>query len=275
MWNDSRTLNLLANALYLAAALVLGFSALLWLAQRPVFALQGIWIEAENGVLEHVTPGSAQAAIAGRVMGNFFTADLEEVRQVFETVPWVRQASVRRQWPNSLVVTMQEHQVLGLWNENRLLNTYGESFTANLGEAEGERALPIFGGPEGSEKLVAQRYAELMRWFTPVKVSPVRVWLTQRYAWQVALSNEATIDLGRDPTTVPGGDTESLETRVQRFVQALPVIESRIGHMRHADLRYPNGFAMTIAKRDKKDDAAHKSPQKKAASTMQPTQKKP
>ncbi|OVZ56629.1 hypothetical protein CDO44_20640 [Pigmentiphaga sp. NML080357] len=271
MWNDSRTLNLIANALYLAAALVLGACALLWLAQRPVFALQTIWIEAEDGTLRHVTPASVHTAITGRLVGNFFTADLERMRQVFETVPWVRQASVRRQWPNSLVVTIQEHRTLGLWNENRLLNTYGESFTANLGEAEDERELPVFGGPDGSEKLVAQRYAELVRWFAPVKLDPERVVLTPRYAWQVELSNGAVIDLGREPTTAPGSDTASLESRVQRFVQAIPVIEARIGRLEHADLRYPNGFAVTTAK----PPASAKPNTRKPASTMQPNQKRP
>ncbi|MBX6317601.1 cell division protein FtsQ/DivIB [Pigmentiphaga sp.] len=271
MWNDARTLNLIANTLYLAAAMVLGACALVWLAQRPVFALQAIWIEAEDGTLQHVTPASVHATISGRLMGNFFTADLEQVRQVFETVPWVRQASVRRQWPHSLVVTIQEHQTLGIWNENRLLNTYGESFTANLGEAEDDRELPVFGGPDGSEKLVAQRYAELLRWFAPVKLEPRRVVLTPRYAWQVQLSNGAVIDLGREPTTAPGGETASLEARVQRFVQAIPVIEARIGRVEHADLRYPNGFAVTTAKPAGGADSLTRKP----ASTMQPNRKRP
>ncbi|GAA4342556.1 cell division protein FtsQ/DivIB [Pigmentiphaga soli] len=266
MWNDSRTLNLLANALYLAAAVALGCAALIWLAQRPVFDLHGIWIEADEGTLQHVTPATVRAAIAGRLQGNFFTADLEQVRQVFETVPWVRHASVRRQWPNSLVVTMQEHRVLGLWNENRLLNTYGESFTANLGEAEEDGSMPVFGGPEGSEKMVAQRYADMLRWFAPLHLKPERVLLTPRYAWQVALSSGLTVDLGRDPATVSTVDTVSLEARVQRFVQALPVIDSRIGRAQHADLRYPNGFAIVTAQPDK---------QVKKPSTMTLPQRKP
>lgn len=266
MWNDSRTLNLMANALYLAAAMALGCASLVWVAQRPMFELHGIWIEADEGALAHVTPATVRSAIAGRITGNFFTADLERVREVFETVPWVRQASVRRQWPNSLVVTLQEHRVLGLWNENRLLNTYGESFTANLGEAEEDGSLPVFSGPQGSEKIVAQRYADMLRWFGPLHSAPVRVALSQRYAWQIVLSSGLTMDLGRDPATVSTVDTTSLESRVQRFVQAMPVLDQRVGRTTHADLRYPNGFAIVTAKPDK--------PARKH-STVKPTQKKP
>lgn len=239
----------MANTLYLLAALALGIAAALWLAQRPMFALKGIYVDAASGKLEHVTPESVHTAIEGRLSGNFFTADLEQMRQIFETVPWVRHASVRRQWPNALRVTVEEHRVLGLWNENRLLNTYGESFTANLGEAEDDGELPVFTGPPGSEKLVAQRYAQLLTWFKPMRVDPVRVALTQRYAWQVELSTGMTVDLGRDPAA--GTDAASLESRVQRFVQAAPVIDTRIGKTLHADLRYPNGFAVVTAKPEK------------------------
>jgi cell division protein FtsQ len=167
---------------------------------------------------------------------------------------------------------MQEQQVLGLWNENRLLNTYGESFTANLGEAGDDGSLPVFDGPEGSEKLVAQRYSDLLHWMAPLKVGLLSVTLTQRYAWEVALSNGMTIDLGRDPTAM-SMDTASLESRVRRFVQAIPVVQERVGSPVHADLRYPNGFAITTAK---PTPAKTTKPQKKnSAQTMQPTQKKP
>lgn len=273
MWNDARSINLLANALYVMAATLLGVAVVIWLAHRPVFALQAIWVEGDQGRLEHLSAESVSEVIAGRPIGNFFTANLQDVRQMFEGVPWVRQASVRRQWPNALVVTVQEHQALGLWNETRLMNTYGESFTANLGEAEDEQRLPVMGGPAGSEKLVAQRYAELVDWLAPSQLYPARVWLTPRYAWQVTLSNGTTLELGRDPSTLASTTQQhGLEERVQRFIQALPVIQANIGTVQHADLRYPNGFAVKTNVADGADGA--KAPAGRSGSNKQPTQKK-
>jgi len=43
----------------------------------------------------------------------FFTADLDAVRAAFESVPWVRKAMVRREWPNKLIVTVEEHRGIG------------------------------------------------------------------------------------------------------------------------------------------------------------------
>ncbi len=275
MWNDARSINLLANAIYVTAATLLGIAAVIWLAHRPVFALQAIWVEGDQGRLEHLSAESVSEVITGRQVGNFFTANLQDVREMFEGVPWVRQASVRRQWPNALVVTVQEHQALGLWNETRLMNSYGESFTANLGEAEDEQRLPVMGGPPGSEKLVAQRYAELVDWFRPSQLYPSRVWLTSRYAWEVTLSNGTTLELGRDPTTLSSTSQQhGLEDRVQRFIKALPVIQANIGTVQHADLRYSNGFAVkTVNLSDGAGGASAVSG--RSGSDKQPTQKKP
>ena len=115
--------------------------------------------------------------------------------------------------------------------------------------------MPQFEGPEGTEALLVQRYAELARWFAPLDVSVSKLALSDRYAWQVKLSNGMTLALGRDPGAdapdptggVPGA--LPFAARIQRFVQAWPVVNQKIGgrEVTNADLRYPNGFALTLA----------------------------
>ncbi len=255
MWNDARTTNLIANTLAVMAVLAMLAGLVIWLAHRPVFTLSALELRAApDSRLHHVSPASVRASIAGRLSGNFFTVDLDEARQLFESVPWVRKASVRRVWPDSLRVSIEEHIPLALWNENQMINTWGEAFTANLGELDNEADIPQFVGPEGTESLVVQRYAELARWFAPLGVQVQRIELSPRYAWQVQLSNGVSLDLGRDPGAdapdphgVPGA--LPFAARIQRFVQAWPALVQRLqGHrIVHADLRYPNGFALRLA----------------------------
>ncbi|MCC3262159.1 FtsQ-type POTRA domain-containing protein, partial [Paenibacillus polymyxa] len=108
--------------------------------------------------LHYVSTGAVRSAIAGRVKGNFFTVDLDDARASFESVPWVRHATVRRSGPNVLRVRSEEQQPLALWNENQMINTWGEAFTANTGEVDDDTVLPQFSGPDGTEALVVQRY---------------------------------------------------------------------------------------------------------------------
>ena len=202
-----------------------------------------------------MTPASIQNAIAGNLTGNFFTINLVDAQKVFEDAPWVRSASVRRIWPNAIRVSIEEQQPLALWNESQMLNTWGQVFTANQGELDDDVVLPQFDGPEGKEGLVVHRYAELARWFAPLDVTVRKLSLSDRLAWQVTLSNGMTLALGRDPgADAPdpqGGIPGALPfaERIQRFVQALPMASQKIGDraVTHADLRYPNGFALTLA----------------------------
>ena len=175
--------------------------------------------------------------------GNFFTVDLEAVRRAFETVAWVRRAQVRREWPNRLVVAIEEQQVLGAWDDGRFVNTFGELFTANAAEAEDDvKSLPELAGPEGSERDVASRYLDFKSWFARLSLVPDQVTLSPRYAWSVHFDNGTdnglTVDLGRerDGATVP--------ERVVRMLNAWPELTARWPKPTSIDLRYPNGFAL-------------------------------
>lgn len=256
MWNEARTINRLANTLAVLAVLAMLAGGVYWLIQRPLFNLQAIEIEsAPNTTLHYVTPANIQNAVSGNLTGNFFTINLEEAQRVFEEAPWVRSASVRRIWPNAIRVTIEEQQPFALWNDSQLINTWGQVFTANQGELDEDVALPQFDGPEGKEGLVVNRYAELERWFAPLDVTVRKLSLSDRLAWQVTLSNGMTLELGRDPgadaPAQQGGIPGALPfaARIQRFVQALPQATQKIGDraLTHADLRYPNGFALTLA----------------------------
>lgn len=71
--------------------------------------------------------------------GNFFGLDLNLTRNVFKKLPWVREVSVRRQWPDKIEITIEEHQVIARWGNIGLVNDKGELFNAAYQED-----LPFF-----------------------------------------------------------------------------------------------------------------------------------
>ena len=238
-WHDTRLLNMLANgliALTLAVALACGGW---WLVQRPGHALHSVSISAMPGTdMRHVSSLLLGQAVRQRLKGNFFTVDLDLVRAGFEQVPWVRRATVRRVWPNRLAVSIEEHRPLALWGDGRLLNTFGELYTANLAEAEEDGPLPHFAGPPGSESRVLTRYEEMRRWLAPLGRTPQALVLSARYAWAAQLDDGTRLMLGRDQG-VP------IEERVARWVGAYPRVKARLAERAQVvDLRYPNGFAV-------------------------------
>ena len=239
LWHDARALNTLANAVLAATLLATLAAAAWWLSQRPWFTLRTVTIRAAEGhPLRHVSPPLLRGAVMREVRGNFFAADLGAVRATFETVSWVRRASVRRVWPDGLEVAIEEHRPLALWDDGRLVNTFGELFAANLGEAEEDGELPQFSGPEDSALQVARRYAELRETVAPLRVQPEALSLSPRHAWTLRLDDGTTLLLGRDQGM-------PIERRVARWVEAYPQVVASLNRRAEViDLRYPNGFAI-------------------------------
>ena len=241
MWQDAKSLNAAANGLLVLVMLACLAAGVWWLAQRPMFTLRAIRIENIAAAdLNHVNALTLRSGVLGRIKGNFFTANLDTVRLAFESAPWVRRATVRREWPNRLVVALEEHEALGTWGEDgRLLSTRGDVFTANLAEAEEDHELPAFSGPEGSEKEVHDRYAQLRAWFAPLGLAPAALALSGRYAWTVKLDNGMSVALGRETSR------STLQERVARLAGIYPQLASRLQDIDTIDMRYPNGLALS------------------------------
>jgi cell division protein FtsQ len=233
MWDNPRLLNLAADALYAAAAVLI--VALVWHAalrapQAPVRAV------ALTGDLAHVDARAVHGQLAGRVAGNFFGMNLDEVRRLVAELPWVRRVEVRREWPDRIVVRVEEHRPLGRWSATRLVSERGELF-----DGTSDAALPQLAGPPGSEREVTRRYLATRELLAPLGVEPVQVALSARYAWQVQLSNGLVLELGRDQARSP------VDERLARFVAAYPrIVGSLNRRLDYVDLRYPNGFAIRV-----------------------------
>lgn len=242
MWHNLRLLNTVATSVALGVATVLLGASLHALLRLPAFDLRYIEVvNFEGNPPQHLQADLLQRALQGQLSGNFFTASLPEWQRQFEQQPWVRRAAVERVWPGGMRVRVEEHHVLGSWNDNALLNIHGESFVANLGDVE-PPALR-FQGPPDSERQVATRYAELRAWLAPLQQQIVRVSLSERYAWQVELDSGLIIDLGRDPG--PGSVAPPIAERIGRLVRAMPAVQAHLGRTpEYIDLRYPNGFAL-------------------------------
>lgn len=238
MKQNPRAWKWIAAFIVVLAAAIVANLILNWMGTLPGIAIRNVTIKGE---LKHVEPQAMQLVVKRAVRGNFFGVDVRAVRAEFERVPWVRAASVRRVWPDTLEVSIEEHEVLARWGDDGLVNTRGEIFRASY---EGE--LPRFVGPRGSEKEVTEAYADFREILEAASLTPVEILLSPRRAWQVKLATGMTLDLGR----------VDMRRRLARFVavnKLVPELQERRGR---ADLRYPNGFALKLARPAGKEETS-------------------
>jgi cell division protein FtsQ len=239
---DVRLMNATATVLFMGLLVLLAGAASWWAVRHPLFSLGGITVQGE---VTHNNVATLRANVAPQLRGNFFTVDLAATRRAFETVPWVRQAVVRREFPNRLRVALQEHHVVAAWGEeggSRLVNSFGEVFEANPDDIEQDH-LPRLSGPDGQATQVLAMYRAVVPLLEPLELAVEQVTLTGRGSWQVTLDSDAVLELGR-------GELAEVLPRVQRFAQAITQVASRYGRrpeaLLSADLRYGDGFAVRL-----------------------------
>jgi cell division protein FtsQ len=167
---------------------------------------------------------------------------LAQTRAVFESVPWVRKATVQRQFPDRLKVVLQEHQAVAYWGpegDTRLVNSFGEVFEANQAEVE-SADLPQLNGPAGQAQVVLQVYRLLSAQFAKLNMTIERLELTGQGSWRARFESGASIEMGH-------GSSGDIESRTQRFIATLSQVSSRYGRdLESADLRYSNGYALKL-----------------------------
>ncbi len=229
MWDKPAFMLWLANLLYAVAAILLLYAVLFMVVHLPLFPLHEVKV---NGELKHVTREQVQFIVTRALKGNFFTLDLDKTRRTFEKLPWVRNVTVRRRWPDLLEVTLEEHQVLARWGNAALVNVQGELF-----QAASDQQLPVFTGPVDGVKEIAAQYLVFKQQLESVKRQPVLVSLTPRRAWRIKLEDGVIVELGR----------EKVEARLDKFVKVYDRTLGRLNRtINYVDLRYPNGFAVRL-----------------------------
>ncbi len=273
MWDNAPLLRTIADALIGFSVLAALYGAAYYAVRLPgLFPLQSVHLSAAP---QRVAAAEVLRVVRNETNGNFFTADIDRVRQSLEKLPWVRNVSIRREFPHRLAVRLEEHQALARWNNVALVNQQGEVFFVGTDRvAESEQVLPDFIGPDGASVEVAQHYAQFSRQLeqlnesgfrdcpasppslrsprlrgrvgvgdsvngtcSAVDLQAVQLALSARHAWQLRLNNGMVLELGR----------EDMRQRLARFV-AVQRTEGRglrtEGGVTYVDLRYRNGFAV-------------------------------
>ncbi|UXH77307.1 cell division protein FtsQ/DivIB [Roseateles amylovorans] len=250
--SDIRVMNAVAALLTLlvvAGGLAIGLQ---WLVRQPFLAIRSITVE---GDVTRNSSASLRANALPRLSGGFLTMNLKSARQAFESVPWVRHATVQRIWPRQLVVRLEEHRPAAYWEtkaenadadsdavvDTQLVNSFGEVFEANLGDVEDDD-LPTLAGPEKTSGAMLSMWRELDQ-LTRRKLNEgvERLDLSGRGSWRATLEKGSVIELGR-------GTEAEVVARYGQFIASIPQITARYHtSLISADLRHEQGYAVRLA----------------------------
>ena len=227
MWDKPALLNWIANLLYALSMVAVLYAVVYVVVHLPIFPLREVKVDGE---LHHVSREQVKLIVAKHLKGNFFTLDLINARNAFEKLPWARNVSVRRRWPDKLEVVIEEHEALARWGSTALVNKQGELFHAASGSD-----LPVFYGPDNGVIEVASQYDSLNKVLQSAKLQAATLALTPRRAWQITTTNGMVLELGR----------VEMQPRLEKFANIYSNTLVRLNKkITYVDLRYPSGFAV-------------------------------
>jgi cell division protein FtsQ len=165
-------------------------------------------------------------ALAAAVRG--MTA-LDAMRERARRVPWVRDAAVRRVFPDGVEIRLEAYDAVARWGEEALVSSRGEIFRASF-----EGTLLRVRAPEAMAADVVRELPAVRASVAPIGSPVSEITVSARGGWHIVLASGLALEAGR--ADVPA--------RLARFAAAWHELAAAGMQTNHADLRYANGFAL-------------------------------
>ena len=208
----------------------MGFS----LQKSSSFAIKRVKVVAS---FEHLAPEFLQNIIRPYIVDRgFFDLDAIALREKLLHLPWVHTISIRKIWPNEIVVNLEEQIPVAQWNDTSLFSSQEEVFTPAGTTFPAD--LPQLTGPQERAQEILRAYFAMQKMVSPLNYKITELAVDQHDFWRLKLNDQLLVIIGQ----------KEIFSRVQLFVKSFPKIKNSSGKIaKSVDLRYKNGLAVKFA----------------------------
>ena len=186
-----------------------------------------------QGQFIHIDRLQIERLVQANIGVHFFDTDLHALRQSLEAIAWIKHAFVKRVWPQTLHVEIEEHHVEAHWGTRDLISSEAVVFTPEHFTDEG---LPILYASVGKESIALKKYREANNLLEIAGVGTIKMLAEDRRGmWKFLLNNGIFVKVG---------DVDWMR-RLQRLLDAWRGgLSDKSSQIRCIDLRYFDGLAV-------------------------------
>lgn len=183
---------------------------------------------------------SAQYQVLQRTMdqqavSNFFTTDLQALRDIAVGLPWVDQVSVTRDWQRGIVLTALPKQAVANFGTERLIDAKGSVYVPADSAELSRSDYATLQGEQSKAPVIMQQMQQINDWYAPLGMRVADIILTPRMTWLVRFDNGLRVIV----------DNENTAQKLLSLSQLLGnQLSERRDEMQSIDLRYKNGFTI-------------------------------
>jgi cell division protein FtsQ len=184
-----------------------------------------------EGEFRYLSQEEVHHVINTYVVNGFITVDLKKLRAELLQLPWIYKASVKRQLPDGLLVTLVEQKPVAFWNNDGMINDSGEVFFPS-------KMIDIPGMPRlygKNHQDVLAFYGDLQKQL-PLEHQPVS-------SLNVSESNVVHATLKPGAVLVFNKADMLEKIKIWKSISASE-LGNRLNEVEYVDLRYSNGAAV-------------------------------
>ena len=186
-----------------------------------------------NGEFNYLSERDVIDLIDENVQTGFLTLNLPDLNRKIVEQDWIRSSSIRRSWPSTLIVNIEEEIPVARWGEQQLLNNVGHYI--DVINKDSVSHLPVLFSQTGDTKEIIKIYQLISELLGPVGLRIDEVESDNAGSWTLTVVSDIKIILGRD----------QLVEKLQRLQSVwMAELSSQEKNINVIDLRYPNGLAV-------------------------------
>ena len=186
-----------------------------------------------NGDFFHLKEKEVINLIDQKVKDGFLSLNLSGLNKYLESEPWIRNATIRRSWPSTIIVDITEEKPIARWGEKQVLNNVGDYL--EITDKQSIKNLPTFTSEFGESKEMIKSYQLMSEILGPTGLNVHEIQRDVVGSWLITTSSGIQINLGRD----------QLAQKLRRFqVVWSAQLTSQVEKIKTIDMRYPNGLSV-------------------------------
>jgi len=181
--------------------------------------------------------------------GGFFSLNIDQLRaDLLARLPWVTSVSIRKVWPDKLLIKIVEHKPVARWLSvgksdrkigTQLLSEQGVAFTPQLTDKQKLKFshMVLLTGTITNVKKILTNCVQINNQLKKLDIHIKQCGMNERRSWgiKLALDNEVDIKLGK----------EKIMLQLERFSEVFSgQLKKYLSSIESADLRYANGFSI-------------------------------
>lgn len=164
---------------------------------------------------------------------SFWRVNLNKIQADLTRLDWVYKAEIKRQWPNRLLVSVQEQKPVVLWGDSALLNRFGEVFYPK--EIQSFQDLVVLQGSQQNSRKLLKKLPKFQAQFLVLNWDIKKLTEQVDGVWKIEFIQAPTVLLGQ----------ADWQDKLNRFIRAYPLVKPAIRKTAEKiDLRYSNGFVI-------------------------------